>query len=131
MPLQTKVYVEYEDKKLNGSSHFRNNDIPITIEIVSDDNPTIQGSILSLVFTHYAASSPVNITKSTSGEGANMTILESSFNRLVVTTNLLASNLSTLPTNLPIRLDYRLNITLPDTDTSLRTIEVGSLTSIP
>lgn len=125
MSLSVNIYYEWVDKKLNGSSHYRDNDIPITIEIDSANNLSIIGTTLSLVLTHYSSATPTVITKVP-------VIQEANINRIVANVKLLDTELDTenspLP-NVPVAFNYKLNATLPDS--AMRTIAEGSFTSIP
>ena len=125
--LKTSVIIEWKDKKLNGSSIYRNNDIPLLIEIISDDNPSLIGISLNLEFYHYNGGSKTTITKTSSGTGSNITIeqLEPGFIR--ARTLLDATELAALPSTYDIGINYKLNATFSDTSTT--TIQEGSFIS--
>lgn len=125
--LITSITSEWKDKKLNGSRHYRNNDIPLLIEITSNDNPSLIGMSLTLEFYHYNGGTKTTITKTSSGESSNITIeqLEPGFIR--ARTLLDSTELASLPSTYDIGINYKLNATFSDTATI--TLQEGSFIS--
>lgn len=125
--LKTSVIIEWKDKKLNGSSIYRNNDVPILIEITSDDNPSLIGISLNLDFYHYNGGTKTTISKSSSGTGANITFEQLEPGFLRARTLLDSTELSSLPSTYDIGINYKLNATFSDTSTT--TIQEGRFLS--
>lgn len=124
MSLDVKVYYEWHDKPLNGSSHKRTNHVPIVIEINSTNNESIVGTTLSMSFTHYAGATPTTITKVPVVSEANLSYIKAAITLAPTDINPTATPLP----NVPVSFNYSLTATFPDN--SIRTIAEGMFKSI-
>ena len=110
MPINSCVKVEWKDIFLDGSTFKNTEDIPITIEIKSIDNPSLINSVVNFKYIM----SNQTITKSTND--SSLITIEEQSNKMFLTTKLTpAGDLWDIPLDCEkFRVYFSVDIVTPD-----------------